>query len=865
MIRGAREKRHYLSTLGMDKPIEPEEWVGKEPRKVLIVATKRVGDLIVLFPAIHTVRGFFPNAHIAIMASREHETLLKKQAFIDEFIALPEYDYDFYRVGKKYGLILSFRRWFPPPKDPHAFPPYFILTTDLFLGTPKLAHLHYLDTLKLLGISSWAKRPRLTVSNEARMYAKGLLRNFNFRPKDILVAVHPGSAYSKKRWFAERYALVLQWLMRCYSARFIIVQGKNEEDLVEEVTTNLPEDRFTVLSGVPLLEVSAVLARCNFFIGNDSGIMHLADAVGCPTVTIFGPSRAGVWGAAGPHTVNITSEEVWWSCPYCSGRHLKDKPCNNPHDQTCLQSIHVEDILGGIESLSAQIHLREHYRHLDSIKIARNILMSPFGSDGLLLANLQTMRPLFIVGGRSRTERCIEAVEKHGSYVKAVRNRKTDRDILDALLVYRIALPDAEKEQDLDAREREDRKRILSDPLVAQMSAYAANSENPSSKIEYTGAIAPAEPERCPRHRIRILLVNSIKHSIYGGGERWMVEVGRALQQRGHEMLCWGLPQHRWLIDAQRNASVCLNREIPLTLDFRGLPDLVSYLQRLKIDAVVMNLDSEAVSLGLPFRLAHIPVVLVRKGLPFIDIQPLTHWAYSEVIHGIITPSEGSRQEIVSGDWIEPSRVRVIPNGVEVDRFKIEMSRLDIIRKDLNIASHDNVILTVGRLVEQKGIAYLIDAIPAVLDRFPRVKVLIVGHGPQKKQLKKAVEKRNLTGVVAFLGERWDTAYLMNLADCFVLPSLYEGMSTAMLEAMAAGAPVVATSVQGATETITDGVTGMLVPPASCDELATAICTVLDAGGRDSAMTGKAYELVRNEYSFTRMIDMVEDVLAHGL
>ncbi len=134
----------------------------------------------------------------------------------------------------------------------------------------------------------------------------------------------------------------------------------------------------------------------------------------------------------------------------------------------------------------------------------------------------------------------------------------------------------------------------------------------------------------------------------------------------------------------------------------------------------------------------------------------------------------------------------------------------------------------VGRLHEQKGHRFLIDAASHVCQRHSKVRFLLIGDGELRPALIEMVESAKLTENVLFLGLRSDIPRILGSADLFVLPSLWEGLSIALLEAMAAGLPVVASRVSGTKEVIIDGRTGLLVCPADSDSLSDAICELIE-------------------------------------
>ena len=169
----------------------------------------------------------------------------------------------------------------------------------------------------------------------------------------------------------------------------------------------------------------------------------------------------------------------------------------------------------------------------------------------------------------------------------------------------------------------------------------------------------------------------------------------------------------------------------------------------------------------------------------------------------------------------------MIPFGVEPNRFR----GVPVVpRHNLGLEEGLPVIGTVCRLVEpKKGLRFLLEAV-AQLEKSagaPVCQVLIVGEGPAEKQLRAMARELGIASRVIFAGVRRDIPHLLSALDIFVLPSLYEGFGIAILEAMAAGLPVVATTVGGIPEFVTDGMTGRLVEPGKAEALADAIQAVL--------------------------------------
>ena len=186
---------------------------------------------------------------------------------------------------------------------------------------------------------------------------------------------------------------------------------------------------------------------------------------------------------------------------------------------------------------------------------------------------------------------------------------------------------------------------------------------------------------------------------------------------------------------------------------------------------------------------------------------------------------------------IPARKVATIPNGVDSVRFN-GAGRSEA-RRRLGVSAEQVVVGTVGRLDPVKDQASLVKAFAALGPSRPAARLIIVGDGPCRVELTKLIGDLGLEGHAVLLGERQDVPELMAAMDVFVLPSIAEGMSNTVLEAMATGLPVVATKVGGNPELIEDGLTGRLVSPLDVSGLTDAIDGYLD-DGHIRALHGKA-------------------------
>lgn len=200
---------------------------------------------------------------------------------------------------------------------------------------------------------------------------------------------------------------------------------------------------------------------------------------------------------------------------------------------------------------------------------------------------------------------------------------------------------------------------------------------------------------------------------------------------------------------------------------------------------------------------------------------------------------------------LKPDKLVVIPNGVDAGLFS-NAAPADLTAHGIPAGSR--VLITVGRLDQQKGLHYLLEAMPKVLSRDNSVHLLIVGEGAQRCVLEREIIDRQLTGRVHLLGWRNEVPALLKASELFVLSSLWEGMPNVVLEAIAAGLPVVATHVEGISELVRENETGLLVPPGNSEALATGIATVLDDPERAKTWGKVGQNRVFSEFSWGKMV-----------
>ena len=170
------------------------------------------------------------------------------------------------------------------------------------------------------------------------------------------------------------------------------------------------------------------------------------------------------------------------------------------------------------------------------------------------------------------------------------------------------------------------------------------------------------------------------------------------------------------------------------------------------------------------------------------------------------------------------------------------------------------VIGHVGHFADHKGHRYLVEAVPAILRRFPDIKVVLVGEGELRSEVEAQVNRLGIVKSVIFTGFRTDISSILASFDLFVLPSHLEGLCTSVMDAMAVGLPVVATRTGGVPEVVEDGETGLLVPPRDPDALADGVLRMLNDPGLRYRMGQAGRRRVLDHFSADAMVEGTENI-----
>lgn len=232
-----------------------------------------------------------------------------------------------------------------------------------------------------------------------------------------------------------------------------------------------------------------------------------------------------------------------------------------------------------------------------------------------------------------------------------------------------------------------------------------------------------------------------------------------------------------------------------------------------------------------------------------------------------VAVSETVRASAVRRLGLRPDLISIIPRGVETENLSPNAEQVAAVRGQLGPDGVSPLIVSVGRLVPQKGHRHAIEAMVDVTKAFPRALLVVVGEGHLRPELERLVRSRGLGDRVRLSGERTDIPTLLAAADLFVFPSLSEGFGTALLEALGVGCACVASGIPPVIGMTDNGRVALLVEPGSPSALADGLIQLAGDRALAARMGQEAATWVRQRYDITvstRKFELVFDALANG-
>ena len=366
--------------------------------------------------------------------------------------------------------------------------------------------------------------------------------------------------------------------------------------------------------------------------------------------------------------------------------------------------------------------------------------------------------------------------------------------------------------------------------------------------------------------RVLFITDTGIDLPVLGGSERHLLALSRGLQEHGHQVSVVQL-YHR--ADGPRHDSDGIFRfpirRLNSTEGLRQMWRVHDLIRRTEPDIVqTFHEKSDLIAAMCPGA-GRLRLVSSRRDLGFKRSWAIRTAArvIDRRFHGFVYPSAAVEDVVRQNRATRRAVHRRIVNGVDVEYFRPPAPGEKAAARDtLQLSADQRVVVCVANLRPVKGVNHLLDAFARLPARQETDRLLLVGGGRLEPDLRAQADRLGVADQVRFVGHQKDVRPFLRAADYLVLPSLSEGLPNSVLEAAAAGLPVVATRVGGVPEVIIHDVNGLLVEPGSADSLADAMQMLHGDPERRAAIARAARETARKQFSIDRMVAEHESLYA---
>lgn len=365
--------------------------------------------------------------------------------------------------------------------------------------------------------------------------------------------------------------------------------------------------------------------------------------------------------------------------------------------------------------------------------------------------------------------------------------------------------------------------------------------------------------------KYNILFSDAVKPTSWGGVEKWTLQTAKNIEETGHCSIV--ICRKGSLFQQKVQAEKLSYATIPFcnSIDIWSVLQIYRIIKQKNIHIVICSTNLDIKLAGLAGRIAGIPVIS-RQGLALISNKTKYKILIKYFTNSIVTNTFSIKQQYESYPWFPKNHIRVIYNGVDIHPRLFPEKTIRQLREHYHIEPDEKVILSCGRLNHQKGFSFLIEAARLAAEAQQKWKFIILGEGNQRKLLETQIHNNRLSNII-LAGHQEETGKFYQMADIFVLSSLFEGTPNVVLEAMTHRLPVIATAVNGVKEIIEHGENGYTIPPQNAQAIYKQLEQILSDTIMLNQLQEAGYETVKNKFSWERFTsefnNYLTDVINH--
>ena len=335
------------------------------PKRILVVKLDHIGDVLLATPVFSNLRKAYPNSELHVLTGSWSRVILENHPDINQVL---EYNSPlFCRSGIPTSLRKAFQLYKQLRQQEYdmlielrgdwRFALFALLRvtskrlnrSSLQIGNKfgfskfsgKHETIRNLDVLKQADIPTPIQNTTFEVASEDKKWTSDFLTSQHIQVVNPIAAIHPGSPIPQKRWKTDRFAELADWLVTQKQVQILFVGVKDEIPIINEIQDKMQTDSKNIAGKTNIPQLASILLTCSIFIGNDSGPMHLAAAVGTPTIGLYGPGDPERFGPVGQKCFTIRKK---LDCPPCQGKGCKFGA------EGCMSKIQVEDVIQSIQN-----------------------------------------------------------------------------------------------------------------------------------------------------------------------------------------------------------------------------------------------------------------------------------------------------------------------------------------------------------------------------------------------------------------------------------------------------------------------------------------------------------------------------------
>ncbi len=335
-------------------------------KNILLIQLWGVGETILTLPAIDAIKKKYPSSKISVLATERNRAVYENVSFIDKVVTLkmglPNIAGFIFSNYRKYDLVIDFEEYlnissiiaFMTGKESIGYshkPSSLLFRRKTGYNDKQHVVETHLDLSRLVGADGkYRDLIPLKARAEDKKVVDELLESSGIKEKDRIWGICVGAAESARSriWSGERFAEAADIMAKKYGAKVIFVGSNEESKSVEKIQKMMKQTSYNLAGKTDLKQLFYLISRCELFLSNDTGPMHIAAAQGCRTIGLFGPNIPARWGPYGRNNISLYKGTVCKHSP-CINVHKGEVPECVQKENICMKEINVKDVIDAID------------------------------------------------------------------------------------------------------------------------------------------------------------------------------------------------------------------------------------------------------------------------------------------------------------------------------------------------------------------------------------------------------------------------------------------------------------------------------------------------------------------------------------